>query len=42
MFHELCMAILPSHRLAQTFSTWDEIVQRLAEPPRKRLRHAYY
>jgi hypothetical protein len=41
MYHEICMAILPPHRLVETFRDWDEIVGKLAEPNRKRLRHAY-
>lgn len=41
MFRELCMVILPRHGLAATFNEWDEIVECLAEPPRKRTRHAY-
>lgn len=41
MYHELCMAILPAHSLAQTFRDWDEIAERLAEPDRKRSRYMY-
>jgi len=41
MYRELCMAVLPPHRLTETFNDWDQIVERLAEPPRKRLRYAY-
>jgi hypothetical protein len=39
MFHEICMAILPPHSLAETFRDWDEIIVRLAEPSRKRPRY---
>lgn len=42
MFHEVCMAISPPHSLSATFSDWAEIVERLAEPPRKRSRYSYY
>jgi hypothetical protein len=41
MFHELCMAILPLHSLAETLRDWDEIVGRLAEPSRERLRYKF-
>jgi hypothetical protein len=41
MFHEICMAILPPHSLAETFRDWDEIAVRLAEPSRKRSRYAF-
>ena len=40
MYHEVCMAILPRHSLAETLRDWDEISERLAEPSRKRLRYA--
>ena len=39
MFHEICMAILPDHSLAETFRDWDEIIVQLAEPSRKRPRY---
>jgi hypothetical protein len=42
MYHEVCMAILPSHSLVETLRDWDEISERLAEPKRKRLRYRYY
>ena len=42
MFHEVCMAILPPHRLSETFRDWDEIAADLAEPPRQRPRYACY
>ncbi len=41
MYHEVCMAILPPHTLAETLGEWDEIAKRLAEPNRKRPRYAY-
>ena len=41
MYHEICMAILPSHGLAETFGDWDEIARQLAEPNRKRPRYAF-
>jgi hypothetical protein len=41
MYHEVCMAILPPHSLAETFRDWDEIVEELAEPNRKRRRYAF-
>ena len=41
MFHEVSMAILPSHSLAETLGDWDEIAEQLAEPSRKRLRYAF-
>lgn len=41
MYHEICMAILPPHRLSETFRDWDEITEQLAEPNRKRSRYAY-
>jgi hypothetical protein len=41
MYHEICMAILPPHSLAETFRDWDEIAEQLAEPIRKRIRYAY-
>jgi len=41
MFRELCTAILPLHSLASTFSDWEDIVERLAEPPRKRSRYGF-
>jgi hypothetical protein len=41
MFHQIRMAISPPHGLAETFRDWDEIVERLAEPSRKRLRYGY-
>jgi hypothetical protein len=41
MYHEICFAILPHHSLAEIFGHWDEIAERLAEPARKRKRHAY-
>jgi hypothetical protein len=42
MYREVCTAILPPHNLAETFRDWDEIVERLAEPSRKRPRYAFY
>jgi len=42
MFHEVSMAILPPHSLAETFGDWDEIAEQLAEPSRKRLRYAFF
>jgi len=42
MYHEICMAILPSHSLAETLRDWDEIAEQLAEPNRKRLRYAFW
>jgi len=42
MFREICTAILPPHRLSETFGDWAEIVERLAEPPRKRPRYDFY
>jgi len=42
MYHEICMAILPHHSLAETLRDWDEIAVRLAEPNRKRPRYAFY
>ena len=41
MYHEVCMAILPPHSLAETLRDWDEISERLGEPSRKRLRYAF-
>jgi len=41
MFHEVCMAILPPHNLAEAFRDWDQIAERLAEPNRKRSRYAF-
>jgi hypothetical protein len=41
MFRELCMAILPLHSLASTFGDWEDIVERLAEPSRKRVRYSF-
>jgi len=40
MYHEICMAILPHHSLAETLRDWDEIAVQLAEPNRKRPRYA--
>jgi len=42
MFREFCLAILPLHSLSSTFSDGDDIVERLAEPPRKRARYSFY
>ena len=42
MYHEVCMAILPPHSLAETFRDWDEIAEHLAEPNRKRSRYSFY
>jgi hypothetical protein len=39
MYHEVCLAILPPHNLAETIRDWGEISERLAEPKRKRLRY---
>lgn len=39
MYHEICMAILPPHSLAETFRDWGKIVEQLAEPSRKRSRY---
>jgi hypothetical protein len=33
---------LPFHSLASTFRDWDDIVEHLAEPPRKRPRYSFY
>ena len=41
MFHEICMAILTPHSLAEPLRDWDEIAQQLAEPNRKRSRYAF-
>jgi hypothetical protein len=41
MYHEVCMAILPTHSLSETFRDWDEISERLAEPNRRRPRYAF-
>jgi hypothetical protein len=41
MYHEVCMAVLPPHNLAETFRDWDEISEQLAEPSRKRPRYVY-
>jgi hypothetical protein len=41
MFHEIGMAILPPHSLAETFRDWDEIAGKLAEPRRRRARYIY-
>jgi hypothetical protein len=41
MYHELCMAILPPHSLAEIFKDWDDIAEQLAEPSRKRSRYAF-
>jgi hypothetical protein len=41
MFHEIGMAILPPHSLAETLRDWDEIAGKLAEPGRRRKRYAY-
>jgi hypothetical protein len=41
MFHEVYLAILPAHSLAETLGDWDEIAEQLAEPSRKRLRYAF-
>jgi len=41
MYRELCMAVLPPYSLAETFDDWVQIVERLAEPPRKRPRYVY-
>jgi hypothetical protein len=41
MFHEVCLAILPPHSLAETFRDWDEIAVTLAEPSRKRTRYVF-
>jgi hypothetical protein len=41
MYHEICMAILPPHSLAETFRDWAEIADQLAEPNRERSRYAY-
>ena len=41
MYHELCMAVLPNHSLADTLRDWDEIKIQLSEPSRKRSRHVY-
>ena len=37
----VCMAILPSTSLAETFAEWPMIAKALAEPPRQRHRYAY-
>ncbi len=41
MFRELCMAILPLPSLASTFCDWEDIVEHLAEPPRRRSRYTF-
>ena len=41
MYHELCIAILPPHNLAETIRDWADISARLAEPKRKRPRYAF-
>jgi len=41
MFRELCMAILPLHSLSSTFRDWNDIVEQLAEPSRKRARYSF-
>ena len=41
MYHEVCKAILPPHRLVETLRDWSEISERLAEPSRRRIRYAY-
>jgi hypothetical protein len=41
MFHEVRMAILPFHSLAEILGDWDEIAEQLAEPSRQRLRYFY-
>ena len=41
MYHEVCMAILPPHNLAETLRDWDEIEEQLAEPSRKRKRYFF-
>lgn len=41
MFHEIGMAILPPHSLAETFRDWDEILGKLAEPGRRRKRYVF-
>jgi len=41
MFHQVCAVTLPPIRLAETFRDWKEIVNGLAEPPRKRPRYAF-
>ena len=42
IYHEICMAILPSHGLAEILRDWHEIAEQLAEPSRKRTRYAFY
>ena len=42
MYHEVCMAILPPHSLAETLRDWDEIAEQLAEPNRTRSRYVFY
>jgi hypothetical protein len=41
MYHELCMAIQPSHSLSETLRDWHEIAEQLAEPSRKRSRYIF-
>jgi hypothetical protein len=41
MFHEICMAIMPPHGLAETLRDWDELKELLAEPSRKRPRYVF-
>ena len=41
MYHEVCMATLPPHSLAETFRDWDEIVEQLAESSRNRSRYVF-
>jgi hypothetical protein len=38
MFHEICMAIVPPHGMAETLRGWNELKELLAEPARKRQR----
>jgi hypothetical protein len=41
LYHELCAAILPPHSLAEVLGEWEESVEQLAEPARKRPRFAF-
>jgi hypothetical protein len=40
MFRELCGAILPRLGLSATLRAWNQISERLAEAPRKRMRQS--
>lgn len=42
MLREVRQAILPPHRLTNVLRDWKKIVTQLAEPRRRRQRHAYH